>query len=40
MKSKEMFAKYCMPELRKLNIDLPGTEAPITRLPSQTPVAA
>lgn len=40
MKSKAMFAKHCLPELKKINVDLPGTEAPIPRIPSSTTVSA
>ena len=41
MRSTALFSKHCLPELKKLNVDLPGTDAPVPRIPSQqTPVTA
>ena len=35
IRSKALFAKYCLPELKPINVDQPGTEAPVPRIPSQ-----
>ena len=41
MRSKALFAKHCLPELKNINVDQPGTDAPVPRLPSQRiPVTA